>query len=326
LILIFLLTLLLLPQQRILADNDYSVYYNGSYHYLADNAMTGDFPGKNGITTDEFTIQMWAWFNWNPTSATDRCLFWDGWYDIRFGSFWAPYNDPSWALRVDANDSGTVYDNYLWQSPNPVLNQWQHIAITWDGYLKEACLYLDADLISCQSGSNVSDLANANDYFTTTTYKNSDCAFIGFMDDYRVYDYARTEEEIENDYDCKLITYESGLIANYDFENNCNDSTSNNNGLTAVNSPTYSATNTPYIDDCGIETPQGTSTTPLQFDILNDLSIISGQSNKYATTGVLISSQKIFVYIPFLVLLIMIILTLYFFSRIIMEIIIRLRQ
>lgn len=112
------------------------------------------------------------------------------------------------------------------------LSGWNHIAQTYDGSTQK--LYLNGVLVASQTLSG-EITANANDLLIGDMFN-------GTIDEVRLWDVARTEEEIRANMCKKLDGDESGLIGYWRLDEGtgttANDETGNNNG-TLTNSPTW---------------------------------------------------------------------------------------
>lgn len=105
----------------------------------------------------------------------------------------------------------------------PVLNEWNHIAFTWDNSVTgiNGYFYLNGVLFTSQEMFNLS-LANTThrvcigwDYYRST---DSRMYFKGDMDEVRVWDIARTVQEIESNYLKPLAGAENGLVGYWKFD------------------------------------------------------------------------------------------------------------
>ena len=73
--------------------------------------------------------------------------------------------------------------------------------------------------------------------------RSDDAAYLnGFMDEVRVWNTQRTQAELDANFKTTLCGTEAGLVHYYKFNNDYVDAGSGKNNLTAVNSPTLSAT------------------------------------------------------------------------------------
>jgi hypothetical protein len=110
------------------------------------------------------------------------------------------------------------------------VNQWNHIALTYNGDQTTSKLYVNGTLfnISIQTPSTVG-IGALSDFMIAGTPSYFD----GLIDDIRVWNVARTQEEIQRDTNRELIGTEEGLVGYWKFNEGsgtiAQDSTSNNN-------------------------------------------------------------------------------------------------
>lgn len=114
------------------------------------------------------------------------------------------------------------------------LNAWQHVAGTYDGTTMS--IYVNGNLVASQPMSIT--FTSPNSSLTVGNWSNgSGRAFIGNIDEVRVWSAAKTQGDIQASMNTCLAGTESGLAAYYQFENGAgstivSDITSNgNNGL-----------------------------------------------------------------------------------------------
>ena len=90
---------------------------------------------------------------------------------------------------------------------------WHHIAMTWQkGTSNGFVSYLDGTLIDKRDSSNDS-IPNINNPVTLAAYNGTREFSKGFLDEVRIWSYARTAEEIKRDKDIRLLGDEYGLEA-----------------------------------------------------------------------------------------------------------------
>jgi len=188
-----------------------------------------------------------------------------------------PFNPTGGGLRFIISRDGTSTSIV---STNEVsINEWEHIAATYDGSTMK--LYVDGILKS-----------NAN--YDAGIYNTSEKLFLGrnvgysslngLLDDIKIYDYARTEEEIRLDYNAGMAAHlgpsgktcsedpascmDYGLVGNWDMDEGTgsvlNDNSGNNNHGTLTNGPKWT---------------QGKSGSALQFDGKDDYVSVASNTN-----------------------------------------------
>lgn len=145
-------------------------------------------------------------------------------------------------LRRDNN-------NYaFWVSGNPgvfnvvnatnavTINTWQHVAGVWNG--SDLKIYVNGVLMGTTTGVTESSFATTTN---TTMIGNNQAGtgaerFTGSIDEVRIWNFARTIEQINGSKNCELQGSQSGLIAYYNFNQGID--AGNNAGVTTLNAVT----------------------------------------------------------------------------------------
>lgn len=116
-----------------------------------------------------------------------------------------------------------------------VLNTWQHIAGVWDG--SDLKIYINGVLAATTTGVTDSSFATTtNNIFIGNNQATSPEKFTGSIDEVRIWNSAKTIEQINGSKNCELQGSQSGLIAYYNF-NQGNDA-QNNSSVTTLNAVT----------------------------------------------------------------------------------------
>jgi hypothetical protein len=125
------------------------------------------------------------------------------------------YFDISSNLHVSVMINGS--QRYYQTSHVPVLNEWTHYAMTYDGsYLK---VYVNTDEVFSVL---INGTAIVNEDLTLGRFYAGGYTFVGEIADVRLWDIARTSEEIKARYDRRLNGSEYGLIIYYPLNDNMN--------------------------------------------------------------------------------------------------------
>ena len=129
---------------------------------------------------------------------------------------WGNYESNNQVNALRLNDNGLI--NYWWANDlvvqtGSLVGKWQHVAVTFDGTTR--VMYLNGVLIGSDtpSGHNVPDATNLT---IGKTYGNE--CFNGIIDEVRIWNVARSEENIQNYMDVYLNGDETGLVAYYRFD------------------------------------------------------------------------------------------------------------
>ncbi|MGB2088309.1 MAG: LamG-like jellyroll fold domain-containing protein, partial [Psychroflexus salarius] len=152
--------------------------------------------------TNQMTIEFWMKSDYNPTQ-------WDA---------IMAKGDDSW--RIALNQDGTL--NFAGSNAfgdvssvsSVIDNSWHHVAVTYNNV--EAIIYIDGI-----QNSNVIGTGNINNSnFPVSIGQNLQVLgrfYQGNIDEVRIWDVARTAEQIESSKNCELEGTEAGLVAYYKF-------------------------------------------------------------------------------------------------------------
>ena len=140
------------------------------------------------------------------------------------------------SFGMDANGDGA---NILQTGDNVISpNQWYHIAGTWDG--STLSIYVNGILEASMPWSNTVD-GSTNSTLIGRYYGSGAYYFAGYIDDVRIWDVARTQDEIRTDMhrELQFPTLEANLVAYYKFNQTTGtilpDKSSNSNNGTLFN-------------------------------------------------------------------------------------------
>jgi hypothetical protein len=158
---------------------------------------TGDYVEAPNVTpfqfiNEDFTIEFWTLLTDN---TIEQCLIdtessgWNGWairYDI------AATNPNGFSFGGAGTDRAII-------DTDPSLNVWHHVAITYSETNAQLKGYLDGALDKTIS-ENLNLTAGASVFTLGSQGGASSRNFKGRLDDVRIYNYARTAEQVHNDY------------------------------------------------------------------------------------------------------------------------------
>ncbi|WP_230868153.1 LamG domain-containing protein [Iocasia frigidifontis] len=201
-----------------------------SFDGVDDYVDIGNLGNQTTIGTIEFMMDSKALENYNNCFTTN---FAGGDNAIRFeenvnGRFVACIGNSSSHLNH-------VYTNSL------MVNTIYHVALVWDFSSNNVKGYLDGELVFDESHSyipsNMSDVQIGRGF-------NTDRYWYGNINEFRIWNYDRTQSEIQYYMNKKLTGTEEGLIAYYNCDNSNNDETtlvdlSGNGNDGIINGATY---------------------------------------------------------------------------------------
>jgi len=206
LLLVFVLTLAVSTTQAGPGRNALSFDGDGDYVKLP----TGIFESLDNATVE-------GWVKWNKFN------YWSRFFD--FG-----VERKTMLVANEATSSNLIYEIYDNQRRNHritanhvlKLGKWYHIAaVSGAGGMK---LYLNGKLVGTNpyEGSFSSIENNTNNYIGKSNWK-VDAYFKGEIDELRIWNFPRTEEEIKRDMYRELTGNEEGLVALYHFNEESGD-------------------------------------------------------------------------------------------------------
>lgn len=143
------------------------------------------------------------------------------------------------------SSNGTNTETYT-KPANIELDKWQHIAVAWTASSSTAEFFLNGVSLGTQVGALTSISDNGSRFAVGADFNSSAQHFYdGLIDEVRVWNTARTVDDIATGLNQQLGSTLSGLQAMYLFNGAATDSTANANTLTLNNSPSYSS-DVPY--------------------------------------------------------------------------------
>jgi len=203
-------------------DSDYNSNNPGN------NALSFDgvddyveIPYDESLAPKNFTVELWA------KSSTE---FWNSHGSLlsfRDVYILHPFFDGK-SFQFFVFDNG--YSQYVEYKIFKDITEWHHYAGTYNG--KQLKLYIDGKLVA--SGKNPIDKSagKIGNLFIGCDSKYPERYFHGVIDEVRIWNYAKTETNIQYSCNAKLFGNEKGLVAYYNFnQGNNNDDNTNENIL-----------------------------------------------------------------------------------------------
>jgi len=242
---LFLITWLVYPFSYINAAlNTHSVDLElGSTQFLdiADGSQTGlDLTGDH-------TFEAWVNLESLASDGATMCIICK-WTGADRGYIWEILVDANKSTHGvwetgGANASTTTTDASVISGTGT----WIHLAVSFDASVPDWAFYVDGSSVGDTTvASNATSIKNtAQPFEISARSSGTEEFFDGLIDEVRVWSDIRTSTEISNNKDIQLNGDEAGLVANYRFNNDLLDQTSNNNDLTNNNSATFS-TSVPF--------------------------------------------------------------------------------
>lgn len=222
-----------------------------SVDFEADSSQYASIAGgsQTGLNfTGDFTIE--AWFK--PESlALNHYLAARDSDTGGTGRAWNFYVNSSNKLVVEYFSNDSTVTTIV--STNAVLvdaGVWYHLAMSVDVSAKTGIAYVNGYAVATDAGvGSATSIRNVSTTFTIGTRDRPtgapDSFADGLVDEVRIWNDIRDSAEISANWKKELVGDEANLVAYYKMNNDFVDETSNNNDLTAVNSPVFS-TDVPF--------------------------------------------------------------------------------
>jgi hypothetical protein len=179
--------------------------------------------------TSEFTIEGWV----KPNNFTGAGAIITGLNNNDDAGFDVQFLNIDGIRFIYRNPPAKAGGQFIVDVNTPLLGVWTHFAAVY-GADQKLRLYLNGNLVGVSAGS-ISPLPSGALTTIRLGYNWSGATrwLDGYMDEIRIWDYARTQAEINADKDCELQGTEAGLLVYYNFNqgvaggNNASETTLN---------------------------------------------------------------------------------------------------
>ncbi|MBL7897935.1 MAG: T9SS type A sorting domain-containing protein [Crocinitomicaceae bacterium] len=178
-----------------------SLHFDGTGDYVSTGLPTV----FNNISSNDFTVETWV----KPNGTTTQRIF------------FAQFNSTNFA-SVLLNTSNTPYV-YVSNGTSYGLNTtsslttgvWSHFAFTWQASTQTILIYINGvEITTASGGTSSTGVDNAMAIGSKTDGSQN---LNGELDEFRIWDYARTECEIAASMNTEFTVAQTGLIAYYNF-------------------------------------------------------------------------------------------------------------
>lgn len=191
----------------VIDDQGVAMRFDGGNDYL--------YSGYYIPSSSSFTKEAWVF----PTSSNSNQA-------IIFSQ-----TNPLWLVNLRPT-CGDVNSWYQIQDPNPLpLNEWSHLAMTYDQSTQQMRLYTNGELVGTFD-TQYGTWGTYDQYLGS--YNGGNYFFGGKMDDARIWNYARSQAQIQASINGALTGSEPGLNLWYTFENPSVVPAGNNTSYTTV--------------------------------------------------------------------------------------------
>jgi LruC domain-containing protein len=181
-----------------LAISNYSMYFNGT------NATIKVPTTASTVFTNQVSMEAWVKLSAFQTAKIVEKADWNGFglgVDLYKGFQTSVYLKTAQSIVID------------WGGNRPVLNQWYHLAMTFDG--SQLCLYVNGVL---RNSATASSILWANTYAISIGSDSGNQKFFkGWIDEVSVWNVPLTGQYIADNMNKTLIGNETGLYAYWQF-------------------------------------------------------------------------------------------------------------
>lgn len=219
---LYFLLLLLIFSMNINAQNN-ALHFDGTTDYVSFTTPLLPTTSANDAWTMEVKIK---------TVTTD--------YDIFFSQYLSTDNN---SAIVNIKYGKIIYwkaatGDIVQSSANYNDGLWHHIAVVKEGSgTNQVHLYIDGVLVD--SGTDSNPIANLNSEIGKNNHPSSPRNFPGRIDEFRIWNIARTQAEIAANKDIELVGTETGLTSYYNFDQGV--ANADNAGVTTLSDITSNA-------------------------------------------------------------------------------------
>lgn len=207
-------------------------YQAVNYQKVVSNGLnfdgTDDYISLTRPVSDDFTIEFWI----KTTQTGASGPYWYYGRGIIDAESPGGANDFGIALVANKLAFGTGNPDFTIVS-NTIMNDgiWKHVAVTRTKSSGALKIYINGVLDNSGTAGNVSSLTAPTDIKigkiqTSTNYFN------GTLDDIRIWNFVRTQSQIQSTMNTELVGTESGLVAYYNFNQGISNAT--NTGVSTL--------------------------------------------------------------------------------------------
>ena len=251
---------------------DRTVNFSSSHYLYSAPTTTLNLDGSSS-----FTVEAWI----NPT-------------DFSNSSAGIVSKGNAFSLKTESNGrlSFIVEQSWSWErlasSDNAItLNEWQHVAASYDGSTRVMKLYIDGQLVTSMTRSQ-----SFSPNFTSSNFQigrnisgngGSQRDFNGNIDEVKLWNVVKSDADISNDYATQLTGSESNLMAYYTFDQG--EGGADNSGLTGITDISGNGNDLSFSSGMTLD---GSSSNIIQTGpaIIGNLEVCLGESYTYThTTG-----------------------------------------
>ncbi len=174
---------------------------NNSLYFDSDASVTG----LSGISPGQFTVEFWLLLDYAGNQYQ--------------GVYWSANGSDERGIYVENDNTISLWDQNIAQYNSSTalpLNQWVHVAFSYDG--SQLKIYINASLVNTLtvSGLQIPSTNVTMGYSSAGLYGDYNMANSA-LDEFRIWNVAKTQGEIQANKDIQLTLPQAGLVRYYDF-------------------------------------------------------------------------------------------------------------
>ena len=188
---------------------------NNALYFDADASVTG----LSGVSPSQFTVEFWILLDYAG--------------NLYQGVYWSANGSDERGIYVEQDHTISIWDQNIAQfnsaSALP-LQQWTHVAFSYDGTTLR--IYINGNLVNTLTDSGLLlPTTNVTMGYGSGQYGDYDMANSA-LDEFRIWNVARTQSEIQADENIELSVPQAGLVRYYNFNQGVGGG--NNTGVTSL--------------------------------------------------------------------------------------------
>ncbi len=173
---------------------------NNALYFDADASVTG----LSGVSPSQFTVEFWILLDYAG--------------NLYQGVYWSDNGTDERGIYVEQDHTISIWDQNIVQYNSSTalpLQQWTHVAFSYDGSTLK--IYINGALVNTLTVSGLLlPTTNVTMGYGTGLYGDYDMANSA-LDEFRIWDVARTQSEIQADENIELSVPQTDLVRYYNF-------------------------------------------------------------------------------------------------------------
>ncbi len=181
----------------LMGDPDWVVGYDGEALELDgadDYVLLPIGPVIESVTSSSFTI----WVNFSNAGGAWQRIF-DFGSDTTVNMFLTPRTGSNGPMRFAITTGGSGAEEQA-TAPDTLPGGWHHVAVTINANIRTIVLYLDGEIVARTTAAALTphDLGITGNNWLGRSQYAADAYFRGSLDDFRIYNYALSQDEVKD--------------------------------------------------------------------------------------------------------------------------------